>query len=216
MKKAWLILGITAAVVLSADFAYLQWRERSIEPLTSPVDLTRPGSYTWEAGGFHSSPYHPEFRLTLPFPAPEDWDWGEDFERIWGGTPPEIAIEVQDSDGRRLLYERSQVTPAEDWIVTGGFGDTTVEVYKLTELTPALFSSCRVTLQVLRGSPSAVPSRVEFNIAAIRAYALLPASLGFFALCVLFGLAALVLGIVHLVAYRRGRQRALPGGALGA
>jgi hypothetical protein len=196
---AWLILAITAVVVLGTDLLYLRWRERSLQPLVTPIDLTRPGAYSFEVGGFHSSRYHPEFMLHLDFPAPADWDWGQRFERIWGESAPEVVLDVFDSEGRRVLHEAGAVTRDNEWIVTGSPGFPAVEVYKFAEFTPRMFSTYRVSLRVVNGSRRAAAYQPRFRIATVMAYQLLPSTLIFLILVAGFIASAVILAIAQAV-----------------
>lgn len=45
---------IVAVVLIATDVSYMNWRGRSLEPLSSPIDLTRPRVYTYMVRGFHA------------------------------------------------------------------------------------------------------------------------------------------------------------------
>jgi hypothetical protein len=208
---AWLILGITAVVVLGTDLLYLRWRERSLQPLVVPMDLSRPGTYTFDVGGFHSSSYHPEFMLHLDFPPTADWDWGARFERIWGERPPEVVLDVFDSKGRRVLHEEGPVTDENKWTVTGSVGTPDVEVYKFAEFTPRMFSTYRVTLRVVSGSRRAAAYQPRFRIATVMAYQLLPSTFIFLILAAGFIASAVILAIAESVHRSSCAEPGIPG-----
>ncbi|MBL8114646.1 MAG: hypothetical protein JNK60_17330 [Acidobacteria bacterium] len=201
--RAWRILGFLALVILGSDFAYLTWREQSLEPVAEDIDLTRPATYSWEFGGLHASTCFPAFRLELSKGASTDLD------RIWGGSPPAVEIAVDTTAGRRLFYERSSLTRENGWIVTYGGDSPLVEVYKLVNLRAGMLESGRVTLRVLQGSEAASSYSPQFAIAADKTYALLAPSLGFAVLVIAFALAALVLAVKYPVRPRRGIRDAL-------
>jgi len=207
--RTWLLFAAVSVVLLGVDFAYLKWRERSLEPLSAPIDLTRPGSYTFVAKGFHASRYHPEFNLQLRFHT-DVYSWFADdgYAQLWGNSPPQIRIEVHDQNGKTVLQETSALTRSEGWIVTGSPPAPWVEVYKFSEFTAQMFGTYRVDFTVLRGSPNAASHQPRFEIAAIKGYAFLPASLGFVLLVVSLAIAAVVIFVVQLVGARRRRKRA--------
>ena len=201
MKKArpWKVFGVVAAIVFAADLAFIRWREYTLEPLTSTIDLSRPGKYSWHVRGLHASRYHPEFRLHLRDPLPWDWNWGPQYERLWGAAAPEVVIDIRSSGGQLVLHEQSALTPDAGWIITGAVGasvpESVVEVYKFVEFTPRMMGSCDVTLQVLR-SPRRLPGHVDFEIAAIKSYVMLGPVFGLFGLIVLFIIAIAVMAVV--------------------
>lgn len=207
-RRRWLIYLATSVVVLAADFAYLNWREQSLEPLSASVDLSRPGTYTFIASGFHNSRYHPAFGLAIPFRTDfMNWFPSQDYSELWAGTPPEIELEIQDRSGFTVLKEMSALTRTDEWIVTGTGGVTWVEIYKFAEFEAEMFRSYRVRLAVLRGSAQATTYRPTFRIAAIKSYALLPATLGFLALVVIVLVAGVFLAVTHFLGHRRWKRR---------
>jgi hypothetical protein len=75
-RRIWIAYLIAAVSLAALHVAYLNWRERSLEPLNTAVDLSKPGKYEFHASGFHASPYHPSFVLQLPFKTDIDWNFG--------------------------------------------------------------------------------------------------------------------------------------------
>lgn len=205
--RVWLIFTIVATTVLVADYAYVRWRERSLEPLSVPIDLTRSATYSFEARGFHGSRYHPEFALHLPFATDAaNWFSDDSYRELWSGSPPIVQIDVHDRSGRRVLSDRGPITRTNGWIVTGSPASPFVEVYKFAEFDARIFESYRVRLTVVRGSPVAARYQTRFEIAAIKAYALLPAELGFVALIAAVVITAFVIAVVQLIVVRRRRN----------
>ncbi len=188
-------------MLLGADVANYRWRECSIEPLSVPVDLSRPGRYETSAGGFDNSEYLPAFRLQLPVSSPKDWNWGRQYKRIWGDSPPEVLIEVLSGDGSRLLVNRSLLTRESGWIVTGELGARTIEIYKPLRLTPAMFGSLQANVTVLQGSESASAYASRFVIQDTNRYALMGPAFLFVLSVLMLALAAVVLAVVQI---RRG------------
>lgn len=205
-RRIWLLFAIMSIGMLGGDLAYLNWRERSLEPLSAPIDLARPGTYTFDVSGFHSSSYHPEFRLLLPFETDiHNWFPDDGYRQLWADSPPEVRIAVFDEDERRVLQEESTLTRSNGWIVTGALRQSEVEVYKFAEFTGRMFGAYRVSLTVVRGSPLAASYRPHFEIAAIKAYALLPSILSFMTLVATVLMVAVVIGIAHFRSHRRRR-----------
>jgi hypothetical protein len=207
--RVWVVFLLVGLLLVAADVAYLAWRERSLEPLSAPIDLTRPGTYVFNVRGFHASPYHSEFRLQLPFATDEQpWFPDDGYQQLWSGSPPRVRVEIRDGAGQTLLLEESALTRSDEWIVTGALGASEVEVYKFSEFDACMVCSYRVSLQVLSGSPAAASYQPHFEIAAVKAYALLPAVMGFVFLVVLLVLSAIVIAIVQRVRARRDRNPA--------
>lgn len=206
-RKAWLVFAAISILSIGTHLAYLEWRERSLEPLSASIDLTQPGSYTFAVKGFHASEYHPEFNLQLPFPTDiHNWFSDDGYRQLWGDSPPKVHIDVVDQDGHTVLRETSTLTRRDDWIVTGSPPAPWVEVYKLSEFEAKMFGSYTVTLTVVTGSPDAARYLPRFEVAAVQAYALLPATLGFILLLVGLALSAVVIGVVQFVNARRSRR----------
>jgi len=202
--RLWLVFAALAIATLGSDFAYLKWRERSHQPLGVPIDLTRPGTYTFHLHGLAASPYIPQIQLQLPF-KPDAYNWFPDdgYRQLWADSPPEIGIEVLDAEGRRVLSERGTLTRSDGWIVTGSVGSSVVGVYKLSKINGRPFDSYRVSLTVFRGSPKAATYRPWFQISEVPVTALLPSVLGFYALIAAIVLTAMILGLLHLLSSRR-------------
>jgi hypothetical protein len=199
MRRIWLWFVAVAVVLIGANLAFLRWRERSLEPLSAPVDLSRPSAYTFVACGFHTSTYYPSFSLELPFrPDLRDWFPEADYRRLWDALPPVVRITVHDARGHLVLSEESALTRSDQWIVTGAPGTSYVEIYKFARFDGRLFERYRVTLRVLRGSPAAASFQPRFAIRTTKAYELLPAVLGFFLLLALLVIAAIVIGVVQM------------------
>jgi hypothetical protein len=203
-RRIWLVYVVASVVVVSLDFAYLSWREHSLEPLAVPVDLSKPGRYTFTASGFHTSRYHPSFSLQIPFKTDlSSWFPSEDYRELWGGSPPTVEIEVRDGKGEIVLNDRSALTRAEGWNVTGTPGVSTIEIYKFAQFNGRMFGSYQIGLSVLRGSSPAASYQSVFQVAAIKAYALLGATLIFLALLAVVLLSGLALAVGHFVSYRQ-------------
>src|SRR3954453_16268832 len=83
-SRRWRTFSIVALVAIASDFAYMQWREHSLEPLTMSIDLSRPGRYTLQPWGFHASNYYASFRLRIEEPPDVSWDFGPRYEKVWG------------------------------------------------------------------------------------------------------------------------------------
>ena len=205
-RKAWTIFAVVGSVALGLDYGYVQWRASSLEPLTADIDLTQPRTYQWNVRGFHSSKYHPEFRLFLPLAPLAGSEWGTQFDRLWGNSPPEIDLQIRRPNGKVVLVERGKVTGDNGWIVTGGPGSSTVQVYKFAEFKPRIFSSYRVRLRIIQGSPMAAGYRPQFNVAVIKSYALVPSVTGFLLLVVAFITTALILGSLQWIAHVDDRK----------
>ncbi|SRR6266436_6208087 len=206
-RRIWIAFLISAASLIAVDVVYLKWRERSLEPLRVPVDLSRPGKYNFHASGFHASSYHPSFRLQLPFKTDVEWNFGHEYQRIWGETAPEIALEIRDRSGQRVLMEQSSLTRTAGWVVTGGLRASVVEMYKLTQYEAGMFGSYSVSLHVLRGSANSSRLNPNLTVSAIKAYALLPSAVGFVALLLLVGFIAIGIGVAQYTVYRRSLRR---------
>lgn len=212
-RRLWRFYVVTSVALLAMDVAYLTWRDHSLEPLSEPVDLSRPGRYTFTASGFHLSDYHPEFGLELPFKTDLlHWFPSQDLVELWAGTPPLIEVEVTDRAGNVVLHEKGELTSREGWSVTGPSGETWVELYKVKEFRGRMFGSYRVSLTVLRGSEQAATYRPMFKIATVKAYVLLLPTLVFMALLAVVLVTGIAFAIAHLVAHlrwkRHFRQRA--------
>ena len=202
--RVWAVFLLLGLLLVAADVAYLKWRERSLEPLSAPIDLTRPGTYVFDVGGFHASRYHPEFRLQLPFATDEQpWFPDDGYDQLWSTSPPRVRIEIRAGTGKPVLLEETALTRSDGWIVTGALGGSEVEVYKFSEFDACMVCSYRVSLQVLSGSPAAASYQSHFEIAAIKAYALLPAVFGSVLLVALLVLSAIGIAIVQRVSAAR-------------
>ncbi|HVS01118.1 MAG TPA: hypothetical protein VMW27_31160 [Thermoanaerobaculia bacterium] len=203
-RRLWTIYVVTSMVLIAVDVVYLNWREHSLEPLSVPVDLSRPGRYMFSASGFHDSLYHPEFSLELPFRTDfANWFPSQDYIELWAGTPPLIEIEVTDRAGNVLFHDTSKLTRAEGWTVTGTDDVTWIELYKFEEFRGRMFDSYRARLAVLRGSDQAATYRPMFKIAAVKAYALLLPVLSFIALVAVVLVTGIAFAIAHWVPHRR-------------
>ena len=201
--RVWGTFLLVSAIVVGADFAYVQWRGRSLEPLSVPVDLTKSGSYTFDVAGFHASRYHPEFWLDISSET-DIYGFSEDtHQKLWHENPPTVRIEVLDRRGRRVLLDEGALTRSNGWIVTGSPGATEVELYKFAEFASDMFGRYRVNLTVLTGSPAAASYQPRFEISAIKAYALLPSVFGFLALVAAVVGTAIVIALIQMVSTRR-------------
>jgi hypothetical protein len=203
----WWYVGVFVCLI-AASLMYGAWRERTLEPLATPIALDRPGIVRRSVGflRFHSSRYHPAFHIALSAPTDEKW-WreGDQSLKIWSDDPPHVEIEVRNGDGVTILRESGRISEANGWIVTGGgrAGETEVAIYKLTEFTGSPFSTYDVIVRVVQGTSSYAKS-VTFYISAIKAYALLPNALTTLLLVSTFVIAT---PIVMMVRYRRRRRR---------
>jgi hypothetical protein len=207
MRRIWLTFSAFAVLLLGADWCYLQWRERSLEPLSEPIDLARTGSYTFEAHGFHASTYHPEFRLQLPFKTDIDnWFPDDRYQQLWDGDPPSVKITVVDAEGRRVFHDESALTRADGWTVTGAIGMSEVELYKSTGYSGEMFGTYVVTLDVVRGSRRAASYQPTFEVATMKTYALLGPALLFLILATIIMAIGVALAIVHLFVWRRRKR----------
>lgn len=208
MKRIWWSFSLVSIVLIGVDFGYLQWRERSLEPLSERIDLSRTGSYEFVIHGFHASNYHPEFRLQLPFKTDvHNWFRDDGYEQLWSGNPPSVRIEIRDRSGKRVFLNESSLTRDGGWTVTGAINASEVELYSSTRFPAEMFGSYRVTLDVIRGSPRAAVYATTFEVATVKAYVLLGPVLLFLALCVGVGSAAVAIGLLHLVVVRRRRKQ---------
>jgi hypothetical protein len=209
MRRAWTIFAATSAILLALQFAYMEWRERSLEPLSVPIDLSHTGRYSFDVGGFHSSEYHPELSLDLPYRLEGLNHFADNsYNEIWSSAPPpRVHIEVRDRSGRLVINETSNLTRDDGWIATFGLGTNEVELYKFAKFRARMMGSYRVSLEVLRGNPHSQRYRPRFQIAAIKAYALLGVVFVFLFLLVAVFVTAIVLGIVHVL-HARDKARA--------
>jgi hypothetical protein len=205
-SRVWLWFAIVSIIALGADLGYMKWREHSLEPLTVPIDLTKPGRYAFSPSGFHASAYFPAFRLQLHEPPDVEWNFGPAYEKLWGPAPPEVLIRVEDRAGHQILQERSSLTPSDGWIITGSPSQTTIEVYKFALFTAEMFASYRITLHVLVGSAQASSLHPEFAVKTAKSYELLPVTCGFLGLVLLVVLTGAILLIIQFVRSRRLRK----------
>jgi len=206
-RRLWRFYVVTSVVLIAMDVAYLTWRDHSLEPLSEPVDLSCPGRYTFTASGFHSSNYHPEFGLELPFKTDLlSWFPSQDLVELWAGTPPLIEVQVTDRSGNVVLHDKSELTRTEGWSVTGAHNETRVEIYKVEEFRGRMFGSYRVSLTVLRGSEQAATYQPIFKISTIKAYALVLDMLVFFILIAVVLVTGIAFAIAHLVGHLRWKR----------
>lgn len=204
MKRIWWSFSLVSIVLIGVGFGYLQWRERSLEPLSERVDLSRTGSYEFVAHGFHASDYHPEFRLQVPFKTDvHSWFSDDGYEQLWSGTPPSVRIEIRDRSGKRVFLNESTLTRNGGWTVTGAINASEVELYSSTGFPAKMLGSYHVTVDIVRGSPRAAVYATMFRVATVKAYVLLGPTLLFLALCVALTSAAVALGLLHVVVVRR-------------
>jgi hypothetical protein len=178
-KRFWFWYFGVFLTLVSLSFAYGLWRESTLEPVITAVNVRSSGTYRTHTGvlRFHSSLYHPEFHIVLSEPTDERW-WpeGDQTLKIWDGTPPLIDLEIRDSTGATVLKETGPVSASNGWTVTGGgrAGETYVAVYKLHRFKASPFRSYTATMRIIESSPSAAVASAEFCVSAIKAYALLP------------------------------------------
>lgn len=204
MKKAWTIFAVVSVLLIALQVTYATWREYSLEPLSEAIDLSRPGRYRFGVRAVHASSYHPEFRLRMPFVFSNVQHFEDaDLKELWGGTPPRVHIRVEDSRGTVVLTDVSDLTRHDGWIATYGLGSNEVELYKFVEFKGRWFGSYRVVLEVLRGSPNAQAQAPRFEVATVKAYALLGVTLGLLLLIALIAIGASLLMFVSLVRRRR-------------
>lgn len=104
---------------------------------------------------------------------------------------------MRDSDSRVVLNDTSALTRTGGWIITGTHGVTSIEMYKFAQFDARMFGTYRVKLTVVRGSNAAATFEPLFQIAAIKAYALLGVVFGFFALVIALVAAAIMIGLVQ-------------------
>lgn len=208
MRRVWLTFAATAVLLLGADWGYLRWREQSLEPLSAPIDLTRPGSYTFKASGFHASSYHPELRLQLPFRTDvHDWFLDEGYQQLWGDQSPTVRIAIFDNEGNRVFHDESALTRPGGWTVTGAIGMSEVELYKSSGFSGEMFGSYDVSLEVVRGSARAASYQPTFEVATTKEYVLLGPVLLFLTLVVILTAAVIAIAIIHLFVVRRRRRQ---------
>lgn len=206
MRRAWRIFGVVAVVLIGLQLAYLKWRERSLEPLSESVDLSRTGQYSFDVSGFHASRYHPEFRLQLPFTLDDTSHFADgEYAEIWHGPAPRVRIVVRDREGRVVLDETSDLTRHDDWTATYALGGNEVELSKLMPFEPRMLRTYRVSLDVLRGNERARIYQPRFEIATIKAYVLLVATFGLMLLLLGLAVVAVVLLVVQILRKRRHR-----------
>lgn len=207
MRRAWKIFSVVAVVLIALQLAYMKWRERSLEPLSEIVDLSRTGQYSFDVSGFHASRYHPEIRLQLPFTLEDASHFNDDeYAEIWHGPAPRVHIVVRDREGRVVLDETSDLTRHDDWTATYGLGGNEVELYKLLPFEPRMLRSYRVSLDVLRGNERARIYQPRFEIATIKAYLLMVATFGLMLLLLGLAVVALILLAVQVRRARRARR----------
>jgi hypothetical protein len=201
--RIWLVFAVIAAGVLGGDFAYLKWRGRALLPLSAPIDLAHPGTYTFHVDGLAAARYIPEFRLQLPFTT-DVYNWFPDdgYRQLWADSPPEIGIEVRDEEGHPVLSERGRLTRPNGWIVSGKVGASVVDVYKLSKINGRPSATYRVSLTILRGSPKAATYQPRFRIVELQEYALLLPTLSFLALAALVMVTAFTIGLFQLLTTR--------------
>jgi hypothetical protein len=208
MKRIWWSFSVVSIVLIGTAFSYLWWRERSLEPLSERIDLSRAGSYEFVVHGFAASNYHPEFRLQLPFRTDlHNWFLDNGYAQLWSGTPPLVTIEIHERSGKRVFLNKSTLTGDGGWAVTGAINESEVELYSSTRFPADIFSAYRVTVDVVRGSPRAAGYAPTFEIATSKEYVLLGPVLLFLALCVGVVSAAVAIGLAHLVVVRRRRKQ---------
>lgn len=207
----WWYVGIFVSLI-AASLIYGFWRERTREPLVTPISVAQPGVARRSVGflRFHNSRYHPGFHIALSAPTDEKW-WreGDQSLNLWSDDPPEVEIEVRRSDGATVLRESGPISEANGWVVTGGgrSGETEVAIYKLAEFTGSPFATYDVGVRVMKGTSSQNARSVTFYISAIKSYALLPNALATLLLLATFVLSTPVVMMVRYVRTRRRRPR---------
>lgn len=195
--RAWGLFAVIAGLLLGSSWAYVAWREHSLEPLSVPVDLSKEGAYSFDVRWTHRSRYHPELRLQLPSVGDtEDW---------FGDSPPEVRIEVFDG-GRRVLVEQSKLTGSDGWGVTRDVATSEVELYKPVDFEGRTLGSYSVSLTVVKGSPAASGYRPRFELSTNKGYVLLGPVVGLLVLIALLVGAALSMAVWQIVTIRWERR----------
>lgn len=205
-KVAWRVYFGAALFVYGVWFAWTSWQSATCKAVHAQLTL-RPGTtLDLTSRLFTSKPYYASF--TLDDVTPADWHWWDHpDENLWHGAPPAIRLEVFDRKGRRIVDEASEMSDANDWIVTGSVGSRGVEVYKFLNLRGEPLERFRVRVTVLRGTPAAPNLQTTFALKRSCEFEGLLYIFAFGAITIVLALAA---GLIALVLRFKGRAAKAP------